>query len=331
VGAATVFGPRPQIFSILLASLFFYILERRRWLWGLVPLTVIWVNLHGGFAVGLGIIVVYSLGAFLDGDRSRSGRFALLFLACLAVVPLNPRGVTLYTYPLQTLMSPAMQNLLGDWAPPDFRRAASAGIILLLAVTFTLVAKSRKAVATTKWLLLMVFTYATLRSGRHVPLLALAAVPIIAERLPQTRRQAPWWLALVAALVILPIIYRAAASPPQLAGGSLPSGAVNWLDQHPPEGNLYNWYDWGGYLIWRGHKVWIDGRPDMYGDSFVFKDKEIGDAQGNWRAIFADRHVGAVMITPHSNLSQALASDSEWTKGYEDQISVVYVKRSNTP
>ena len=328
VGAATIFGPRPQIFSILLASVFFYVLEKRRRLWALIPLTVIWVNLHGGFAVGFGIIALYSVGALLEGNRSRSGHFALLFLGCLAVVPLNPRGIKLYTYPLQTLMSPAMQNLLGDWAPPDFRRAASAGIILLLAVTFTLVAKSGKGVPTTRLLLLMVFTYATFRSARHVPLLALAAVPIIAERLPQTRRPAPWWLALAAALLTLPVIYRAAASPPRLAGGPLPSGAVDWLDQHPPVGNLYNWYDWGGYLIWRGHKVWIDGRPDMYGDQFVFRDKEIGDAQGNWRAVFADRNVGVVMITPRSNLSQALATDSEWVKGYEDQVSVVYVRRS---
>ena len=95
VGAATVFGPRPQIFSILLASVFFYVLEKRRWLWALVPLTVIWVNLHGGFAVGLGIILLYSVGALLEGDRRSSARFALLFLACLAVVPINPHGVKL--------------------------------------------------------------------------------------------------------------------------------------------------------------------------------------------------------------------------------------------
>lgn len=327
VGAATVFGPRPQIFSILLASVFLYVLEKRRWLWALVPLTVLWANLHGGFAVGVGIIFLYSVGALFEGDRLRAGRLALLFLACLAVVPLNPHGVKLYTYPLQTLMSPAMQNLLGDWAPPDFRRLASAGIILLLAATFGLLAKSGKGIAATKLLLLLVFTYATLRSARHVPLLALVAVPLIAERLPQTRRSAPWWFAFAAALLALPVIYRAAITPPKLASDPLPSGAVDWLDRNQPAGNLYNWYDWGGYLIWRGHKVWIDGRPDMYGDSFVLKDKEIGDAKGDWRAVFADRKVGAVMITPHLDLSQALAADSEWVKGYEDELSIVYVRK----
>lgn len=327
VGAATVFGPRPQIFSILLASTFFYVLEKRRWPWVLVPLTVIWANLHGGFAVGLGIIFLYAVGALLERDRSRFRQLALLFLVCLAVIPLNPHGVKLYTYPLQTLMSPAMQSLLGDWAPPDFRRASSAGIILLLAATFGLLAKSGKSIGATRLLLLMVFTYATLRSGRHVPLLALTAVPIIAERLPQTRRSAPWWLAIVAALVAVPVIYGAAVMPPQLARGPVPSGAVDWLDRNRPTGNLYNWYDWGGYLIWRGHKVWIDGRPDMYGDHFVFKDKEIGDAKGDWRAVFAERNVRAVMIMPQSDLARALAADAEWVKGYEDQLSIVYVRR----
>lgn len=330
VGAATVFGPRPQIFSILLASAFFYVLEKRRWRWVLVPLTVIWANLHGGFAVGLGIIFLYAVGALLEGDRSRFRQLALLFLGCLAVIPLNPHGVKLYTYPLQTLMSPAMQNLLGDWAPPDFRRASSAGIILLLALTFGLLAKSGKGITATKLLLLMVFTYATLRSGRHVPLLALVAIPIIADRLPQTRRSAPWWLAIIVALVALPVFYRAAVMPPQLVQGPLPSGAVDWIDRNQPNGNLYNWYDWGGYLIWRGHKVWIDGRPDMYGDHFVFKDKEIGEGKGNWQALFAERNVRAVMIMPQSDLARALAVDPEWVKGYEDQLSVIYIRKDGS-
>jgi hypothetical protein len=65
----------------------------------------------------------------------------------------------------------------------------------------------------------------------------------------------------------------------------------------------------------------------MYGDHFVFKDKEIGDAEGDWRTVFAERNVRAVMITPRSRLSRALAADPGWMKAYEDEVSAVYVKR----
>ena len=52
-------GVRPQILSLLLTSAFLYLLGRYRasgnelYLWSLVPLTVLWVNLHGGYVLGL--------------------------------------------------------------------------------------------------------------------------------------------------------------------------------------------------------------------------------------------------------------------------------------
>jgi hypothetical protein len=275
----------------------------------------------------LGIVFIYCLGALLESRGRDAARLAVVLAACVAVVVINPHGTRMYTYPLETLASPAMQNLLGDWAPPDFRRASSAGIVLLLITTFTLLAISPKRISAARLLLLLVFFYATLRSGRHVPLLALAAVPLIAERLPQTPRPFPKWLPLLAFLIAVPVVYRSAIAAPKLASRPLPSAAVDWLDQNRPAGNLYNWYDWGGYLIWRGRKVWIDGRPDMYGDQFVFLDKQIGDDEVDWRAIFAERDVRTVMITPALRLSKALATDPQWTKAYQDQLAVIYVKR----
>jgi hypothetical protein len=327
VGTATVFGPRPQIFSMLLTSVFLYMLERDSKLWLLIPLTILWVNLHGAFAVGLGLVLIYSAGALFEGNRRKAGQLGLLFLACVAVVPINPHGMRLYTYPLETLTSPAMQRLLGDWAPPDFTRSASVGIILLLVTTFGLIAYAGKRVNPTRLAVLMIFTYAALRSGRHVPLLALAAVPLIAERLPPTKLSIRWWFPLTALLLGAPLIYHAATTPPKVVAEPLPSAAVDWLERSRPTGNLYNWYDWGGYLIWRGQRVWIDGRADLYGDRFVFADKDIGDAEGNWHTVFEERKVSTVMITPRLRLSRALAADPSWVKGYEDEMSVIYIRR----
>src|SRR6478672_870060 len=72
--AATMptWGVRPQMFSMLFASVFVYLLgdyydERRtRAIWWLVPLTVLWVNIHAGFAMGLGLILLTIVS--LDAD-----------------------------------------------------------------------------------------------------------------------------------------------------------------------------------------------------------------------------------------------------------------------
>ncbi|MFZ0953533.1 MAG: hypothetical protein WAN17_14775, partial [Candidatus Sulfotelmatobacter sp.] len=51
-----VWGVRPQILSLLLTSLWLLILHRSernpKLLWWTLPLTLLWVNLHAGFAVG---------------------------------------------------------------------------------------------------------------------------------------------------------------------------------------------------------------------------------------------------------------------------------------
>lgn len=67
---APMWGVRPQVASLLLISLWFLILERSerspRLLWWTLPLTVLWVNLHAGFALGLALIMLFLAGEFLE-------------------------------------------------------------------------------------------------------------------------------------------------------------------------------------------------------------------------------------------------------------------------
>ena len=47
-----------------------------------------------------------------------------------------------------------------------------------------------------------------------------------------------------------------------------PVAAADFLDDVGISGNVYNNPEVGGYLIWRGHKVFIDGRWEVYGLDF---------------------------------------------------------------
>src|SRR5215213_1704872 len=79
LGAAAsspLFGVRPQMLTLLLASVYIILLERfdpeehKRRLWWLVPLMLLWVNLHAGFALGVALIGLYIVRAVLDGEWS---------------------------------------------------------------------------------------------------------------------------------------------------------------------------------------------------------------------------------------------------------------------
>jgi len=140
--------------SFLLASLLLLILERSerkpKLLWWALPLTVLWVNLHAGFAIGPILIVLFLAGEWVEGfltaHTGRGGRLralALTLAATLLVVPLNPNGAKLFWYPVQTLLSKPMQEHISEWASPNLHSPDYWPFLLLALATLTVLGWSR--------------------------------------------------------------------------------------------------------------------------------------------------------------------------------------------
>ncbi|MHB1415580.1 MAG: hypothetical protein ACYC1C_10030, partial [Chloroflexota bacterium] len=131
--ALTIWGTRPLIFTLFLAPL--YALLLRRWWRGdtraLLPLPfimVVWVNLHGGYMFGLGLVAVYLVAAlasrWLEPKQTHGSlrALAIVGVACLLATLVNPNGYHILWYPFDTLTSEAMRKYLGDWPSPDFHQ-----------------------------------------------------------------------------------------------------------------------------------------------------------------------------------------------------------------
>ncbi|MGB8507409.1 MAG: hypothetical protein WCD76_03310, partial [Pyrinomonadaceae bacterium] len=177
--------------------------------WWLIPLTILWVNMHAGFALGLALILLTAAGILLDAwltstvegeplptprthatSRThatartqlwpRVRRLVLLFGACAAAVALNPNGLRLYSYPFETLTSRAMMKFIEEWFSPDFHELMFLPLAVMLFGTFTALALSKKRARPGELLLLAATGYTALRSGRNVPFFALVAMPLLA-------------------------------------------------------------------------------------------------------------------------------------------------------
>ncbi len=180
---------------------------------------------------------------------------------------------------------------------------------------------------------------------RRVPTLAtLAAMPAT----PATRRRAasnvPPGRALLNALLVAVIAVTVlVVSAPgigqahnlKVQAGRFPVGAVAYMQAHHPAGRLFNSYDWGGYLIWRLYpavRVYVDGRPDMYGDSFMDAFIRAWRAQPGWQETLRRQHVGLVLVEPTSGLGRALATVTArrqgWRAIYHDSVAVLYERAS---
>ncbi|MFL6230392.1 MAG: hypothetical protein ACJ741_16590, partial [Pyrinomonadaceae bacterium] len=382
LATAPIWGVRPQMISFLFTSVFIFALERdrrdehphpasgqdsgarRRRLWLMVPLMLVWVNMHAGFALGLAVIALFGAGIALDEslgpEAARLRRIwvsvrplCAVFAACIAVVPLNPSGFRLFSYPFETINSHAMQKYIAEWLSPDFHQTNAHALALLLFATFVALALSPKRVRTGELLLLCVSAYAALRAWRNIPFFALVAVPVLAEHawsLIQSRvwarrgaakkrdagTQATVVIALNAALlVLLPLglcaarVASVARSQQSVEAKEYPAAAVEFLRAHRDAGKLFNAYGWGGYIIWKlypDRPVFIDGRADVYGDAMIEEYLSAENGEQTWRATLDAHDVRTVLIRPDTALASLLREDAGWKNVYEDKQAVIFFR-----
>ncbi len=360
LASAPSWGARPQVISLLLASLFLWLLERSQkhvgLLWWTIPLTALWVNLHAEFALGIGLIALFLLGIVLDGVFGFEGwtalaprlRWLALALAgCITVVPLNPYGTQMYWYPWHTLSSHVIVNYIEEWSSPDFHRLMYLPFFLMV-LALALVAISPLRLKARELLLLAVMLYAGLHSVRHIPIFALVAAPILAASLEAWLQKRQIHLPVrvsnpgIAKLLLNVILLAAFAGfvvfrvrfviqgQARAEAKAFPTQAVAFILHDRPAEPLLNSYDWGGYLIWKlypQYRVFVDGRTDLYeGGGFLDDMASIYNLQGQWQAKFDSWRIRTVFLPPNAPLIAALRSHPGWKQIYADSQAVVLTR-----
>jgi hypothetical protein len=350
-----VWGVRPQVLSLLLTSLSLLILERSehtpKLLWWTLPLTLLWVNLHAGFALGLALSALFLSGEWIEHalgystqSASRLRTAALILLLDLLIVPLNPNGLRMFSYPIEVLRSPAMQNYIAEWASPNFHHPEYWPFLVIVLATFATLSWSRRQLRTSEvrlrdLLLLVVGVYAALCSIRLMPLFVLIAVPLVSARLgnwPRSNshpRSAPVARALLNVAILLAMagfaalhIAQVIQSQPQAEMQRFPARAVAFLQTRSSSGRIFNHYDWGGYLIWRLYPstpVFIDGRADLYGQQLLDQFANTYQLKGTWQQPLRQWSIDTVLVPPDSALATGLRSSPDWTVSYEDSQAII--------
>jgi hypothetical protein len=352
LATVVVWGVRPQILSLLLTSIWLLILERSEekpaLLWWTLPLIVLWVNLHAGFILGPVFLGLFLLGEALEHllattrvARARLRWLAFALFPALLLIPLNPNGVAIFWYPIATLTSRAMQHHITEWASPDFHNGDYLPLLLLILATFGVIAGSRCRLRARDLVLLLVSLAAALSSVRMIPLFVLIAVPLVA-------RPVAGWIAkdqsfdpagppasaLVNACILAGLIALTAIRTgqvihrqPQAEAALFPTSAAAYLRQHPPTGPIFNFYDWGGYLIFKLHptvRVFIDGRADLYGDDLLQQFIDVYYLQGPWQQPLSKWQITAVVVPVESPLASALRVAPGWSLEYHDSTAAIF-------
>ncbi len=357
-----VLWPRPQIFSILYMSIFLVLLDRYMKtdkIGNLIPLPVImlfWVNQHGAFIIGLGVIGIFIVGRLVDGLirilQQKKGfkgfidkplfTLVLALITCILVTLVNPNGIRILVYPFQTINDASLQQFNQEWASPDFheRTWIPLAVMYLSLIAFGL--KSKRSISTTNVLLVLVFGFMALSALKHVALFALVAIPVLADQMssviPFTENQPqkdrfvkPFSIVVLLGVIILFVntLVHLAQKQEITNRDRFPVDAVNYMTENQINGRIFNSYNWGGYMIWNlypQYKVYVDGRCDMYGAEFVKHYVDIYFAKPGWEESLDKEKIDYVLVEQGTYIASALQQTNGWQLMYEDEVSVLYTR-----
>ncbi len=362
--AAVFWSPRPQMFSFALGAAVLYLLHLYKCrqvdrLWLIPLLIVLWVNLHGGFAVAFillfGTIVGEALGNLLGDARPsvvRGARLRKLVVVTAISVPLvalNPYGPRMLAYPFDTVGIGALQDFIQEWATPDFHQAQTWPFLLLLLGIIAVFGISGRRADWTDLVLVTGTAAMALLAGRNIAVFALVATPVLTRHLDAWLTERGWqvrprrrlsgrmlavnWLllGLIAAGAAVKVGMGLSRETVRAAQEELfPVELAAYLEQARPDGNLFNSYNWGGYLIFAAPHVpvYVDGRTDLYNDEFLRQYLDVVLLRDGWEAALEQQETDWVAIEAQSALAGALrTAPDRWRElRFDQDRSALFVR-----
>ncbi len=350
---------RPQLFSFLCFAVYLqvvcrFISGKHNRLYLLPLLMVMWVNLHGGFLIGivlLGAAAGLQTLAFLARQAPKVtlgplwAAFASTVLATLA----NPYGYNLHLFLYRSL---SVERPISEWNPVTVLDGSFLAFKILMVVFAATVIFARRKTSWWETGGLFLMMYASIRHQRHVPFFAIMAGPYLIHHGSRLlgQIQVRWShvrlsrgsLAMIVVFFSLLAFYQATEGLGiyRLAKWRIivdpavyPVAAVRFMEQNKFKGNLLLPFEWGEYAIWKLYpacRVSIDGRfRTAYPDHVIqdhFQPLQNKDQFGVLLKKYpADLVLAKQIPAVHTFIN---SSQTDWLYVYSDNLAVVLMRNS---
>jgi hypothetical protein len=346
------FSLRPQMLGYLFLILLLIAIERfrqskPRMLWFAPLLFLLWVNTHGSFIVGLGVLFVHwaaGLKSFRAAgieahawSQAERIRLEIIFLLCLAVLPLTPYGTQPAVYPLDMAFSQPLNvgNIL-EWQSMPFDIVGGKLFLALILGFFF-----AHFVLEFRWRLAeVVLLFGAIASAclhvrmvmLFVPFFAPMFAAVVARWLPPYDRSKDRFVlnaTLIAGIFVGMVHYFPSSQDfKAVVARTFPINATEYLRQNPVPGPMFNTYGFGGYLLYSDVKVFVDGRADLFERGGVLGDYLYAShLKSGTLAVLRNYGIQSCLLQHGEPLATLLTAQPDWKQVYRDDVSVVFVRR----
>lgn len=369
---------RPQLWTFLIFAWFVFCLEhfrvhRSKWIYTLFPAMVFWANAHAGAVLG-----VLVFGAYLAGDlittlwKERNlkvaggKRYGIAAILVVVGASLSPRA----SHWLHILSNVSNQGakvstetgkVSGhvtkvfnmDWTPTTF--AAEPIFYYALGTAAVLMILAFRKLSLSDIFLLGGLAVMGLSLIRHIPFFyfgCLAILPCYLDKIasyPGKYIKSPWSFIVKLAMLVGIVFWFWFLYQPQyriyglfnagLREWHYPIEATEFVREHKLPHNLYNTYDWGGYMAWKlypEYQVFWDGRQIS---TEMFKlGWQVMAAKEGWNDILDKFEVNTIVSRSTTidtgqlyPLLDKLRQRKDWFLVFNDESSMVFVRAGSVP
>jgi hypothetical protein len=257
-------GIRPVAWTVFFIAILERIIttKKKRLQFILPALFLLWANLHGSFVLGLLILLLYQIFS------AYKLRWYILLFSFLAVF-VNPYGIYVFEEIIRTGADSQLRFKITEWMPVLLPYVSVSYVVITVALVLAFKKRAWKSIFSIPSLTLLM----TISSIRHLPVFVATSVRYLEHyqtvsinklktikptkeinRVIWTSLSVLWLIVIVSSVVSV----RGAIYQPE----KYPTKAVAYLKENSCKGNIFNSYNYGGYLIWQlpDVKVYIDGR-----------------------------------------------------------------------
>lgn len=347
------------LFAALVAMLARESYGRRAPLWLTVPMLALWVNLHGGFFVGLAALGLYALvrGAqdmFAGKGIAQGVRLAALTSAAALATLLNPYGLHDWLTVASYLHNAFTLHYISEFRPllaviadryrhgaPLFPFVCALTIMAGLFVTFALAPRADDLAL---FAVAALMTASALYAARNTALAVIAAaVPLcrhtalLAERrgahvggpMPRARPYPRLQVALAAAAALFAL--RTGLLSRRLpAIEDKPAGAVAFMHEHGLHGNLLCEFGWADYLLWHDaarSRIFIESLFEAYYPHALQRDYAEFYYARPGAARVLDAYANDFVLMPAGSPAAGLtAAQKGWRLIYRDPVAALFAR-----